>query len=65
MAAAVPYMLGAAMLATLGVLFAGVIAFAVNGEMNRKYATKLMAWRVILQGVAIALFGLTVLLTVG
>lgn len=58
-------MLGAAMLATLGVLFAGVISFAINGEVNRKYATKLMAARVILQGVAVALFGLTVLLTVG
>jgi len=64
MAAAVPYMLGAAMFATLGVLFAGVIAFAINGEFNRKYATKMMAGRVILQGIAIALFALTVLLTV-
>lgn len=64
MAAAVPYMLGAAMFATLAVLFAGVISFAINGEASRKYATKLMAARVILQGVAIALFALTVLLTV-
>lgn len=64
MAAALPYMLGAAMLATLGVLFAGVISFAFNGETSRKYATKLMAARVILQGVAIALFALTAFLAV-
>ncbi len=64
MAVALPYMLGAAMLVTLAVLFAGVISFAVNGEANRKYATRLMAARVILQGVAIALFAITVLLTV-
>ncbi|MBL8658136.1 MAG: twin transmembrane helix small protein [Rhodospirillales bacterium] len=64
MAAALPYLLGAAMLATLGVLFAGVISFAMNGNANRKYATKLMAARVILQGVAIVLFAATVLFTV-
>ncbi len=61
MTAALPYMLGAVMLATLGVLFAGVISFAMNGKADNKYATKLMAARVILQGIAIALFALTVL----
>lgn len=64
MVSALPYMLGAALLATLGVLFAGVLSFAINGEANRKHATKLMAARVILQGIAVALFALTVLFSV-
>ncbi len=49
------------MLATVLVLFAGIISFAFNTEANAKYATRLMAARVILQGVAVALFALTVL----
>ena len=49
------------MLATVVVLFAGVISFGFNTKMNEKYATRLMAARVILQGVAIVLFGLMVL----
>lgn len=64
MVSALPYMLGAAMLATLGVLFAGVLSFAINGEANRKHATKLMTARVVLQGIAIVLFALTVLFSV-
>mgnify|MGYP001244623202 CR=1 FL=1 len=59
-----PVLLGLAMLATLGVLFAGVISFAVSPKTNEKYATKLMTARVICQAVAIALFGLIVLLYV-
>jgi hypothetical protein len=53
----IPVMLGLAMLATVGVLFAGVISFAVGSKMNQKYATRLMAARVACQAVAIALFG--------
>jgi len=56
-----PVLLGLAMLATLGVLFAGVISFAVSPKTNEKYATRLMTARVICQAVAVALFGLIVL----
>jgi hypoxia induced protein len=57
-----PILLGAAMLATLGVLFAGVISFAFNTKTNAKYANKLMTARVVCQAVAVALFGTMVLL---
>ncbi|MBK8210026.1 MAG: HIG1 domain-containing protein [Rhodospirillales bacterium] len=56
-----PVMLGLAMLATLGVLFAGVISFAF-GKDSQKYATKLMTARVACQAVAVALFGAIVLM---
>jgi hypothetical protein len=59
-----PFLLVAAMVATAGVLFAGVIGFAVNAKTNAKYGTRLMATRVVLQGVAIAVFALIVLLQV-
>ena len=62
MDAILPILLGAAMLATLGVLFAGVISFAFNTKTNAKYANKLMTARVVCQAVAVALFGAMVLL---
>jgi len=49
------------MLATLGVLFVGIISFAFGKNGNSKNATRLMAARVALQGVALALLGLMVL----
>jgi hypothetical protein len=55
-----PFLVGAAMLATVAVLFAGIISFAFNTKTNAKYATRLMAARVILQGMAVALFALMV-----
>ncbi len=42
------------MLATLGVLFAGLIGLARGGDPAR--ANQLMRWRVILQGAALLLF---------
>lgn len=56
-----PFLIGAAMLATVLVLFAGIISFAFSTKIDAKYATRLMAARVILQAVAVALFGLMVL----
>lgn len=56
-----PVLLGIAMLATLGVLFAGVISFAFGGKNSQKYATRLMTARVACQAVAVALFGAIVL----
>jgi hypothetical protein len=59
-----PYMIGFAMAATAGVLFAGVISFAAGSRFNAKYSSRLMALRVILQGVALALFGLLVMFNI-
>lgn len=52
-----------AMVATAGVLLLGLTALARGGEFNRKYANTFMRWRVMLQAIAIALFGLLLLLT--
>jgi hypothetical protein len=51
---------GLAMLATLGVLVAGVLGMA-GGSGNSERSQKLMRWRIILQFVALALFGLLLL----
>jgi hypothetical protein len=57
-----PMLLLVAMGATAIVLAVGVISFAFSSRMNQKYATKLMTTRVMLQGIAVLLFGLIVLL---
>lgn len=57
-----PVMLGLAMLATLGALFAGVVSFAFAKD-SQKYATKLMTARVACQAVAVALFAAIVLMS--
>ena len=44
-----------AILAVLIVLMVGLGGFTTGGEFNRKYANKLMRWRIILQAVAIVL----------
>ena len=54
-----------AMLTTLGVLFAGLIAMARGGEFNRKHGNRLMRWRVMAQFTAIAIFALAMLLSQG
>jgi hypothetical protein len=51
-----------AMVMTLGVLFAGLFSMARGGEFNRKYGNRLMRWRVIMQGTAILLFALAMML---
>ncbi len=58
-----PILLILAMLATLGVLFAGLFAMARGGEFNRKHGNRLMRWRVVLQGTALLLIGLLLLAT--
>lgn len=47
------------MMATVGVLVAGVIVMARGGETNRKYGNKMMVWRVGLQALTL---GVVVLL---
>jgi len=44
-----------AMLATVGVLFAGLIGMARGGEFQAKWSNKLMRMRVLFQGIAIVL----------
>jgi hypothetical protein len=44
-----------AMLATLGILFAGMIGL-VNGKHDPGRSNRLMRWRIIMQGVALLLF---------
>jgi hypothetical protein len=53
-----------AMLATLGVLFAGMLGM-VRGDDNPARSNALMRWRVLLQGVALGLFALLLLLSKG
>jgi hypothetical protein len=47
-------LIGILMLATLGVLLAGMVGMVRNGDPRR--SNKLMQWRVLLQGGAILLF---------
>ena len=54
-------LLGLAMLGTVGVLFAGMIGMA-RGEGNAVRSNTLMRWRVVLQGAALALFALLLML---
>ena len=61
MNALLPILLIVFMLATLGVLFAGLIAMGRGGEVNRKYGNILMRWRVILQFAALAVLALVML----
>lgn len=65
MQALLPYLLITAMAATALVLMAGVIGFAFSTKINEKYSTKLMSARVMLQGVAVLIFALMVLLHAG
>ncbi|NQV82203.1 MAG: twin transmembrane helix small protein [Rhodospirillales bacterium] len=54
--------LGLAMFATVAVLATGVISFAVHGDFYLRNANKLMRWRVIIQGIAVAIFAFILLL---
>ncbi len=50
-----PYLLGAAMVATLAVVVVGIVSFGVNGEFYRRNSNLLMRLRVIFQAVAVAI----------
>ncbi len=60
-----PLLLGIAMLATLIVLVIGIVSFAVSGKFYVKNANYLMRARVVMQGIAIAIFALITWLAVG
>ena len=51
-----PLVIVAAMIAAVGALLLGVFSMAKGGEFNKKYGNTLMRARVVLQGLAIVLF---------
>jgi uncharacterized BrkB/YihY/UPF0761 family membrane protein len=55
-----PILIGLAMLAVLGTLLMGIVTMARGGNPRR--SNKLMQWRVILQGLALLLFALFMML---
>lgn len=58
MAIAANIIIGIALLATAGVLAAGLIATVFEESINEKYSNLLMRSRVVAQGVAVALMAL-------
>ena len=58
-------LLGVALVAVLGVLVAGVLVFARGGEINQRYANRLMNLRVGTQAVAVLILGVILLLRAG
>ena len=48
-------LVGIALVATVVVLFAGVISMARGGDFNARWGNKLMRLRVLVQGAAVAL----------
>lgn len=58
-------LLAIALFGVVAVLIFGVIAMARGGEFNRKYGNRLMRARVFLQGAAIVLFLLFVVVAAG
>jgi len=65
MADVLPYLIGAALAAVLGVLAVGVFAMLRGGAFNRKYGNRLMRLRVAMQALAIVLLLLLLLTTQG
>jgi len=53
-----PWLLGFAMFATLVVLVGGVVSFGVHGHFYQRHSNNLMRLRVVLQGIAVAIFAL-------
>ena len=57
-----PIVIVGAMIAAVGALLLGVVSMAKGGEFNERYGNKLMRARVALQGLAIVLFILFMLI---
>ena len=51
-----------AMLATLGVLFFGIITMARGGDFNLKYGNRIMRARIVLQALALLIFAIIMVL---
>ncbi|MCR9178403.1 MAG: twin transmembrane helix small protein [Alphaproteobacteria bacterium] len=54
-----------AMAATVGALVWGLIGMARGGEFNARWSNKMMRYRVLFQAIALAIFGILVLLSKG
>ena len=54
------FLFGVAVFATLVVLVIGLISFAMNGPFYQKHANHLMRLRVLFQGLAVLLLGVSV-----
>jgi hypothetical protein len=52
-----------AMLSVVLSLFVGLIIMTIGGEISKKYSNKVMQARIILQGVAILLFIISVMVS--
>ena len=63
MTAALPYLIAATLVAVIATLFAGLFAMARGGDFNARWGNRLMRMRVGLQGLAVALFLLYILMT--
>lgn len=62
-AAALPYLIAATLAAVAATLFVGLFTMARGGDFNARWGNRLMRLRVGLQGLAVALFLLYILLT--
>lgn len=62
-AAALPYLIAATLVAVAATLFVGLFTMARGGDFNARWGNRLMRLRVGLQGLAVALFLLYILLT--
>jgi hypothetical protein len=58
----IDYLIIALILATFGVLIAGIALMGVGGNANLKYGNKLMVARVSLQGMALVMLALMFML---
>lgn len=58
-----PYLIGVSLIAVLASLFGGLVSMSRGGPFNLRWGNRLMRWRVISQGVALALVGLYFALT--
>ena len=54
-----------AMAATVGAMVWGLIGMARGGEFNARWSNKMMRYRVLFQAIALAIFGILVLLSKG
>jgi len=54
------FLFGVAVFTTLAVLVIGLISFAMNGSFYQKHANHLMRLRVLFQGLAVILLGVSV-----
>jgi hypothetical protein len=57
-AMAVNYLIFVLMMATVGVLLAGIVLMSVGGKANQRYGNKLMVARVSLQGLVLLVLAL-------